>query len=159
MQEGKLDAHIDEGGTNFSAGQRQLICLGVSLCFPFLPQRIERRLNMRELSSARCCGDRRFSSSTRQLRPSMWRATATSRPSSAASLRRAPCESFNVIASSCLLTLIFPPALLLRTASTRVSPDRFLSQRNLYELIRLLWHDSHGLRQDPGHERRQRGRV
>lgn len=28
-QEGKLDAHIDEGGTNFSAGQRQLICLGV----------------------------------------------------------------------------------------------------------------------------------
>lgn len=31
MQEGKLDAHIDEGGTNFSAGQRQLICLGVRL--------------------------------------------------------------------------------------------------------------------------------
>lgn len=31
VQEGKLDAHIDEGGTNFSAGQRQLICLGVSL--------------------------------------------------------------------------------------------------------------------------------
>jgi ABC-type multidrug transport system fused ATPase/permease subunit len=30
-QEGKLDAHIDEGGTNFSAGQRQLICLGVRL--------------------------------------------------------------------------------------------------------------------------------
>lgn len=32
VQEGKLDAHIEEGGTNFSAGQRQLICLGVSLC-------------------------------------------------------------------------------------------------------------------------------
>ncbi|GJN87677.1 hypothetical protein Rhopal_000632-T1 [Rhodotorula paludigena] len=29
--EGKLDATIDEGGTNFSAGQRQLICLGVDV--------------------------------------------------------------------------------------------------------------------------------
>lgn len=28
--EGKLDAHIDEGGANLSAGQRQLMCLGVS---------------------------------------------------------------------------------------------------------------------------------
>lgn len=30
-QDGKLDAHIDEGGSNLSAGQRQLMCLGVRL--------------------------------------------------------------------------------------------------------------------------------
>jgi ATP-binding cassette subfamily C (CFTR/MRP) protein 1 len=33
--EGKLDAQIDEGGTNFSSGQRQLICLGVRFSSPF----------------------------------------------------------------------------------------------------------------------------
>lgn len=31
--EGKLDAHIDEGGSNLSAGQRQLMCLGVRFLF------------------------------------------------------------------------------------------------------------------------------
>ncbi|KDE07748.1 hypothetical protein MVLG_02020 [Microbotryum lychnidis-dioicae p1A1 Lamole] len=29
--EGKLEAHIDEGGSNFSSGQRQLLCLGRAL--------------------------------------------------------------------------------------------------------------------------------
>lgn len=30
-QEGHLDAHIDEGGSNLSSGQRQLMCLGRAL--------------------------------------------------------------------------------------------------------------------------------